>query len=132
MPENVQNEAPSMASLVGGIIHDAERLIRQEVLLARREMQVEVDKAKVAGASLMAGMGLAMLGAVFLCLMVVFLLNLAGLPMWASCLVVGGVLAIVGGIMLYAGAQQLHKVSLIPPQTAETIQENVQWLQNQT
>lgn len=132
MPENVQQDAPSMSSLVGGIIHDAERLIRQEVLLARREMQVEVDKAKSGGASLMAGMGMTMLGAVFLCLMVVFLLNLAGLPMWACCLIVGGTLAIVGGVMLYAGAYQLSKISLIPPQTAETIQENVQWLQNQT
>jgi hypothetical protein len=121
-----------MASLVGGIIHDAERLIRQEVLLARREIQVEMDKAKTAGVSLMVGMGLAMLGAVFLCLMVVYLLNLAGLPMWACYLIVGGVLAIVGGVMLAAGAQQLSKISLVPPQTAETLQENVQWLQNQT
>jgi hypothetical protein len=131
MPENVQSDAPSMASLVGGIISDATRLVRQEIALARREMQAEFDKAKVAGVSLAAGAGLTMFGAVFLGLMVVFLLHeVGGLPLWASFLIVGGVVAIAGAILLYAGIQQFRKVSLVPPQTAETLQENVQWLQN--
>jgi Putative Actinobacterial Holin-X, holin superfamily III len=131
MPENVQSDAPSMASLVGGIISDATRLVRQEIALARREMQAEFDKAKVAGVSLAAGAGLTMFGAVFLGLMVVFLLHeVGGLPLWASFLIVGGVVVIAGAILLYAGIQQFRKVSLVPPQTAETLQENVQWLQN--
>jgi len=131
MPENVQTEAPSMASLVGGIISDAERLVRQEIALARREMQLEFNKAKEASATLAAGAGIGTIGAVFLGLMVVFLLHeLGGLPLWASFLIVGGVLAIVGAILLYAGIVQFRKVSLVPPQTAETLQENVQWLQN--
>jgi len=131
MPENVQSDAPSMASLVGGIISDATRLVRQEIALARREMQTEFDKAKVAAISLAAGAGLLMFGAIFLGLMVVFLLyEVGGLPEWASFLIVGGVVAIAGAILLYAGIQQFRKVSLVPPQTAETLQENVQWLQN--
>jgi protein-S-isoprenylcysteine O-methyltransferase Ste14 len=120
-----------MASLVGGIISDAERLVRQEIALARREMQVELDKAKAASAALALGAGVAMVGAVFLGLMVVFLLHeLGGLPLWASFLIVGGVLALVGAIVLYAGAQQARAISIVPPQTAETLQENVQWLRN--
>jgi hypothetical protein len=133
MPDNVQSDAPSMASLVGGIISDAERLVRQEIALARREMQAEFDKAKEASALLAAGAGVATIGAVFLGMMVVYLLHeLGGLPLWASFLIVGGVLAIGGAILLYAGIVQFRKVSLVPPQTAETLQENVQWLQNQT
>ena len=132
MPENVQSDAPSMASLVGGIISDAQRLVRQEVALARREMQAELDKAKVASIALASGAGLCMFGAIFLGLFIVFLLHEAGgLPLWASFLIVGGVVAIAGAILLYAGIQQISKVSLVPPQTAETLQENVQWLQNQ-
>jgi protein-S-isoprenylcysteine O-methyltransferase Ste14 len=131
MPENVQSDAPSMASLVGGIISDAQRLVRQEVALARREMQVELDKAKGASVALALGAGGAMLGAVFLGLMVVFLLHeLGGLQLWASFLIVGGVLAVVGAILLYAGIEQVRAISIVPPQTAETLQENVQWLQN--
>jgi hypothetical protein len=133
MPENVQSDAPSMASLVGGIVNDAQRLVRQEVALARREMQVELDKAKVASISLSIGAGLAMFGAIFLGLFVVFLLDEVGhLPLWASFLIVGGVVAIVGAILLFVGIQEVRKISLVPPQTAETLQENVQWLQNQT
>jgi hypothetical protein len=132
MPENVQNEAPSMASLVGGIITDAQRLVRQEVALARREMQLEFEKAKAASIALASGAGLAMFGAVFLGLMLVFLLHEeGGLRLWASFLIVGGVGAVVGAILLYAGIQQVRNISLVPPQTAETLQENVQWLQNQ-
>lgn len=132
MPENVQNDAPSMASLVGGIIADAQRLVRQEVALARREMQVELDKAKNASLALSIGLGCALLGAVHLTLMVVFLLRLAGIPLWADFLIVGGILAIVGGVLLAVAVRQLRTISLVPPQTAETLREDVQWLQNQT
>jgi F0F1-type ATP synthase assembly protein I len=131
MPENVQSEAPSMASLVAGIISDAERLVRQEIALARREMQVELDKAKVASVSLAIGAACALLGGIFLGLMVVYLLHeLGGLYLWASFLIVGGVLAIGGAILLFAGINEVRRISLVPPQTAETLQENVQWLQN--
>src|SRR5919204_42605 len=56
MPENRIDSPPaSMSSLVGGIISDAQQLIRQELLLARREVQQEVNKAKMAALSLAAG-----------------------------------------------------------------------------
>jgi hypothetical protein len=133
MPENVQTEAPSMASLVGGIIQDAERLVRQEIALARREMQVELDKAKEAGAALAVGLGLALLAAICLTFTVVYALHEGlALPLWASFLIVGGVLAIVGGILVVAAREKVRQISLVPPQTAQTLQENAQWLQNQT
>jgi CHASE3 domain sensor protein len=131
MPENVQSDAPSMASLVAGIISDAERLVRQEIALARREMQVELEKAETAGMALALGAGIAMIGAVFLCLVVVFLLHeLGGLALWASFLIVGGLLAIAGGILVATAYQKVRQISLVPPQTAQTLQENAQWLQN--
>jgi hypothetical protein len=133
MPENVQNEAPSMASLVGGIITDAQRLVRQEVALARREMQVELDKAKQASLALSVGLGCALLAAIHLTFFVAYLLNeVAHFPVWAGFLIIGGVLAIVGGVVLAVAVRQLRTISLVPPQTAETLREDVQWLRNQT
>jgi len=120
-----------MSSLVGGIITDAQRLVRQEVALARREMQVELDKAKAASLGLAVGLGLALLGAVHLTLTVVFLLHLA-IDLWACFLIVGGVLAIAGAVVLAVAIRQVRDISLVPPQTAETLREDVQWLQNQT
>ena len=39
---------PSMASLVGGIVNDAQALIKQELALAKREVTDELNKAKEA------------------------------------------------------------------------------------
>jgi len=132
MPNNVQTESPpSVASLVGGIIEDAQRLVQQELRLARRELQTEWDKAKVAAMSITIGMAVCVLGGVFLGSMLVYLLHeLAGLALYASYGIVGGVLAVIGGIVFYGGYQKAGAVSVVPPQTAETMRENVQWMQN--
>src|SRR5258708_29820315 len=98
MADQVHAEAPpSMAALVEGIVNDAQTLIRQELTLARTEIQQDWKDLKEAGAALSVGGVIALLGSIFLCLMVVTLLNgPAGLPLWASYLIVGGVLALVG------------------------------------
>jgi hypothetical protein len=135
MADNVQSEStPSMASLVTGIIGDAERLVRQEVTLARRELQAEFEKLKTAIVSMALGAGVALLGGLLLAFFLVYLLNwLTGdhLPLWACFGIIGGILAVTGGILLYIGAFKVSEVQLVPPQTAETLKENVEWLQNQ-
>jgi hypothetical protein len=135
MADNVQSEStPSMASLVTGIIGDAERLVRQEVTLARRELQAEFEKLKTAIMSMALGGGVALLGGLLLAFFLVYLLNwLTGdhLPLWACFGIIGGLLAVTGGILLYIGAFKVSEVQLVPPQTAETLKENVEWLQNQ-
>jgi hypothetical protein len=132
MPDHVQTESPpNVASLVGGIIEDAQRLVQQELRLARRELQTEWDKAKVAAMSILIGMAVCTLGGVFLGSMLVYLLHeLAGLPLYASYGIVGVILAIIGGILFYGGRQKAGDVNVVPPQTAETMRENVQWMQN--
>lgn len=134
MPENVHTDSsPSMSSLVGGIVQDAQQLIRQEVTLARQELQQELDKAKTAAVSFGAAVGVGALSAVLLSFMLVYLLSdTAGLPWWASFAIVGGVLAVVGGILMAVAKNQASEVHLMPRQTVETMRENVQWLKNQT
>jgi VIT1/CCC1 family predicted Fe2+/Mn2+ transporter len=134
MPENVHMETPpSMSSLVGGIVQDAQQLIQQEMMLARRELQQELDKAKTAAVSFGAAVVVLALGAILLCFMFVALLSeMAGLPWWASFAIVGAVLAVVGGSLLAVAKNKASEVSLVPRQTVETMRENVQWLKNQT
>jgi uncharacterized membrane protein YqjE len=141
MAENVQGtsrltsptgEPPSVASLVGGIISDAERLVQQELKLAKKEIQQEWDKAKVAGGALLIGLGVMLVAAILLTQMVVELLNQYAFPgnHWVSYLIVGAILAAVGGVLFYMGKKQADEISLVPPETAESLKENVQWLQN--
>jgi CHASE3 domain sensor protein len=124
-----------MSSLVGGIVTDAQQLIRQELLLARREIQQEVAKVKTAIVSLAAGAFCAVLGVILLSVMVALLISwLTGdrCPLWASFGIVGGILAILGVLMLVAARNKASDIHLVPPQTAETMRENVQWIKNQT
>jgi len=134
MADNLQTEtSPSITGLVDGIITDAQRLMRQELALARTEIQEEWNKTKTAAAALGAGIVIATLGGIFLCLMLVFLLNwLTELPLWGCFGIVGGLFALLGAIMIYAGKSQAESINFVPQQTVETMKENVQWIKNQT
>jgi len=124
---------PSVASLLGGIVSDIQALIRQEITLAKTEMIREWDKAKTAAGSLAAGGAALALGGFLLGLAVVCVLHeVAGLPWWASFLIVGGAVTGLGAVLFFMGRNQAAHVNVIPPQTAETMKENVQWIRNQT
>jgi H+/Cl- antiporter ClcA len=137
MPNNVQTEpgTPGMASLVGGIINDAQNLVRQEITLAKTEIQQEFNKTKTAAASLGVGGIIAFLGGIFLCFMLVHLLHWvtlpsghanydpAQLPLWACHGIVGFVLLLAGGVFLYRGVAKASEIQIPPKQTTETLKE---------
>ena len=134
MADRIPTESPqSMASLLGGIASDIQTLVRQEITLAKTEMLREWDKAKTAAESIAAGAAVLAVGALLLCLCVVSVLHEAiPLPWWASFLIVGGVLTVAGAVLFLVGRARAAQVNVIPPQTAETLRENVQWIRNQT
>ena len=134
MADRIPTESPqSMASLLGGIVSDIQTLVRQEIALAKSEMIREWDKAKTAAGSMAVGAAVLALGGFFLCVTVVCVLaEVAKLPWWASFLIVGGALAVLGLVLFYTGKNKAAQVNVIPPQTAETMRENVQWIRNQT
>jgi uncharacterized membrane protein YqjE len=125
-------DQPTLTALVSGIVHDVQELVRQEINLARTEVKQEWDKAKTAAGALMAGMVLLAVGGVLLCFMLVYLINYCGVPLWGCFGIVGGVFALFGLLLAGMGYAQARRVSVIPPQTVETLKENVQWLRNQT
>ncbi len=134
MADRIPTESsPSMASLLGGIVSDIQTLVRQEIALAKTELLREWDKAKTAAGSMAVGAGVLALGGFFLCVTVVCVLaEVAGLPWWASFLIVGGVFTGLGAVLFFMGRSQAARVNVVPPQTAETMRENVQWIRNQT
>jgi len=131
MAENMQmrndssDPAPGMASLVGGIIEDTQRLVRQEVALARSEAQEAWDKAKTSAALLAAALAIAIPTGVLLGFMLVRLLEQVLPYEWACFGIVGGSYALVGGILVYGGLTRFHQVQLVPRQTVETLQQDV-------
>jgi hypothetical protein len=124
---------PSLATLVGGIVNDLQTLIRQELQLARREVQQEFEKAKFGIGLLAGGAGLLALAVLPLLFMLVYLIKeYTTIPLWGCFGIVGGGFALLGGLLLAAGVAKVRQIHLVPPQTAQTMKENVQWIKNQT
>ena len=136
MPEDIRVEVdsqPSMASLVGGIINDAQQLIRQEVTLAKQEVKEELGKVKAVAASAAIALALAVVGGLLLCLMLVHLLQWAtGWHDWVCYGIVGGVFLAVAGALAAVAKSKASQIDVVPRQTVESIKENVQWLKTQT
>lgn len=127
MPDNAQThgEQPGVASLVGGIIEDTQNLIRQEMALARRELQDEWIKTKAAAGMLFIAAVACVLAAVLLSFCIVYAIA-TGLPyLWACFLIVGAAFAIIGGTLMVAGMNKMNEVHLVPPQTSDSVRRDV-------
>jgi CHASE3 domain sensor protein len=133
MLENLQADPqPGVASLVGGILDDAQRLIRQEVALAQREVAQSWDKAKTGVALLAGSAAVGIVAGVLLGFMLVKFLQQYLLPNdeWACFAIVGGLFALLAGALVYRGINQINQVRLSLPQTAETLREDAQVVSN--
>jgi hypothetical protein len=129
MAENhLADPQPSVASLVGGILADGQKLVRQEVALARREIAETADKAKTGVALLSSALAVCTVGGVLIGFMLVKLLHQFLLPSheWACFGIVGVVIALVGGVLVYCGRKKMREVNLSLPQTAETLRDDAQ------
>jgi len=125
---------PSVAALVGGIVGDVQNLIGQQFTLLRREIEQELRQAKRATISLSAGTAIAAFGGVLLLVMLVHALHAGtALPLWGCYGIVGGGVTAIGAGLLIYGRREAADVHLVkPPETAEAMKENLQWLSNPT
>lgn len=137
------NNQPSMATLVQGIVNDIGELIKHEMRFARKE--IETDLAKVRNGAVILGIGVAagLVGFVMLSLMFVHLLHwanvpadrvadLSHLPLWACYAIVSAVFLVAGTAFGYAGVSRLARVNPLPDKTVQNVQENVSWIANKT
>jgi protein-S-isoprenylcysteine O-methyltransferase Ste14 len=131
--ERERESDPSVATLLSGIVADAQELVRQEIALARQEVREEISTAKDAGIKLgIAGAVLAIGGLLLVLTLAQALADLLDWPAWAGYGLVGVVLAIVGYFLLSAAQKRLKEVHPVPEKTVETLKENVEWLKDRT
>lgn len=119
-----------LKDLIGNITDDLSRLFRQEVELAKAEVKQEGKKVATATAMFAAAVMALLLTATMISLAVVYLLTEVMHPGLAALLV--GVLWAVAAVVLQATARTRMRSVAPLPQTAETLKENAQWLQNPT
>jgi uncharacterized protein HemX len=128
----VTNGDRSLGELFSDLTRDTSELIREEVELAKVELS---QKATCVGKDLgflAAGGAIAYAG--FLALVAALIIGLGqlGLTWWASALIVGLLVAGVGGYLVWQGLQNLKHEPLAPQQTIQTLKEDAQWAKAQT
>jgi uncharacterized membrane protein YqjE len=121
----------SIGELVKDLSSQTSTLVRQEIELARAELQ---QKGKVAGkgAGMLAGaavFGLLALGALTAAL--IALLDKA-MATWVAALIVMALWAIVALVLAKSGQKALKQATPPAPQTVETVKEDIQWAKNPT
>ena len=121
----------SIAAVLTDIVGNLQQIIRAEVRLAKVEVREEVGKAK-RGAMFMAAGGLLLTLALGAALLSAIYALATIWPAWAAALAVSGMTAVIGGLVLGAGMKQFREVSLAPPRTVATVQENIQWAKTRT
>jgi len=122
---------PSLTSLVAGIISDAQTLIRQELKLAKVEIKAELTKTRDAAISFVGAAGALVWAVVMLTFgLAHFIAWAANWPTWAGFAVVGGLCLAAGVVLFFIGKNRAEDINIVPQQTVETMQENMQWIQN--
>ena len=116
----------SPGELATEVAKDMSTLVRQEIALAKAELQ---EEAKTAGAAFGAFGGAGFAGyfvLVFLSLAMMWALGSTMALGWAA-LIVAGVWAVVAGVLALLGRSKLKAFNPKPERTIETVQEDVQW-----
>lgn len=121
---NIKAERP-ITDILGQLIDQVTRLIRNESALARAEIGENV--AKLAGnlGMLVAGVGLLLPGVIILLQAVVAALVRAGVnEPWAS-LIVGGLTLVIGIVCISVAIKRFKSVNLVPTHTIKQLQRDV-------
>jgi len=118
----------SLTQLVTGIINDTEELLKQQLHLVKVEVKNDVKGYISASVPMIIGAVAAFIGAVVLAFAFAHALVAIWptLPVWAAYLIVGGVLALAGTLVVVKFANQFAEVKLLD-QTAAGVKETIQW-----
>jgi hypothetical protein len=137
MATEVQNpNEQSLATLVGGIVHDLQDLIKQQVQLTRQEIGEDFRKLREAASLLVVGIMLIIPGVFCAALVLAHLIHWLTLradqldpsyvPLWVCYLIASVVFLALGGGLAFLGKQRMDAIR-VAPQTTQALQENLEW-----
>ncbi|MER7176591.1 phage holin family protein [Streptomyces mesophilus] len=116
-PDTASDEHPSVGELVSRASEQLSTLVRQEMQLARAELTEKGKQAGRGGGLLGAAGAVAYIGLMVLAAAAVAALSLE-LPVWASALIVCGVLFLTAGALAAAGRKRLGRATPPMPEKA--------------
>lgn len=122
----------SLGELFAELARETSTLVRQEVQLARDEVSQQVARVGRNIGALVAGGAVVYAGFLAIIAAVILLLGDLGLPWWLAALLVGVVVAGIGGALVARAITALKQTDLVPHQTVETLREDQEWVKEQT
>src|SRR4051812_29859736 len=130
MATDLQTSSPETTSLTGlvtGIVTDAQELLQQQLALFRSELKQDLRQTKEMASSFAVGAVLGLVAAGLLTTMFVYLVQyLTGWHLVGCYALVGGIVAAIAGLLIWNAVRKLDKFKPLD-QTAEAIQENLEW-----
>ena len=122
-----RNDERSLGELFGDLARDMGVLVRQEVQLATTEMTHKASRAAQEVGMIVVGGLVAYAGLLAILASVIVWLAAAGLGWWQAALLVGVIVAVIGGLLVQRGLAALKHADLAPRKTMETLKEDTQW-----
>lgn len=120
----------TVAGLFGDLARESSRLFRQEIALAKTELFGKLGQFGTGAAEMVAG-GL-ILYAGFLALLAAAVLGLAHVvELWLAALIVGVVVVIIGGAVMFKGRRDVEPSNLKPDRTLRTLRDDAAWAREQ-
>jgi hypothetical protein len=121
----------SLGELFAELSRDATTLIRKEFELAKTETSANFARLGRHAAYIAVGGALAYAGLLTIVAALVIVLQVLGLTWWASTLIVGIVVLLVGYLLVQRGLSALQRDRLTPTETIDTLKENAAWARGQ-
>lgn len=124
-------ESRSIGELLRDLASDSANLVRQELVLARTEAQDKLHQSITASVVLIAGALMAFAALIVLLDALVYGLAEAGMARWLAALVVGGVVAAIGFLLVRKGQSDLAETRLTPERTAASVRKDLNMVKEQ-
>jgi len=124
-------ESRSIGELLRDLANDSTALIRQELNLARTEAQEKLHQSITAVVLMVAGGFLGFAALIVLLDALVYGLTEAGLERWLAALIVGGVVAAIGFLLVRKGQNDLSATRLTPERTVASMRKDVNLVKEQ-
>lgn len=127
-----QQDNRSLGELFSALASDTGTLVRQEVELAKTEMTQKATRVGKDIGFLVAGGAVAYAGLLGILAAIAVGLGQLGVPWWLATLIVGVVVAAIGGFLVMRGLSNLRRETPLPQQTIDTLKEDAEWAKAQT
>jgi drug/metabolite transporter (DMT)-like permease len=124
-------ESRSIGELLRDLAGDSANLIRQELRLARTETEDKLHQSTSAFVAVIAGALLAFAALIVLLDALVFGLVEVGLERWLAALIVGGVVAAIGYLLVRKGQHDLSATRLAPERTMANVRKDINLVKEQ-